>query len=272
MSRPRRRVRGRGAIPPALWPLVVVGVAFLVLPLVGLVVKAPWRAVGDQLTSPPVYEALRLSLICATAATALCVVVGLPLALLLARVEFPGRALVRGVVALPIVLPPVVGGVVLLLAFGRQGLVGRPLDAWFGVGLPFTSAGVVVAETFIALPFFVLAAEGGLRSVDRRLEDAAAVLGAGRFATFWRVTVPLAAPALRAGALLAFARALGEFGATITFAGSLTGTTRTIPLAVYVELERAPAGAIALSVILVVVSLAVIVVLRGRLAPAPARG
>jgi molybdate transport system permease protein len=240
--------------------------ALLVLPLVGLVAHATahGRALAADLASPEALAALRLSLVCSLAATALAIPLGVPLAWLLARCEFPGRRVVRALVLLPMVLPPVVGGVALLLAFGRRGIAGRWLEAVFGVSLPFTAAGVVLAELFVAMPFLVAAAEAGFRQVDRRYEEAAATLGAGRATTLFRVTLPLAAPALGAGAVLCWARALGEFGATITFAGSLPGVTRTLPLAVYQALETRPEAAVALSVLLLAVSLGVLVALRER--------
>ncbi|MGM7442255.1 molybdate ABC transporter permease subunit, partial [Streptomyces tunisiensis] len=254
---------GRG-VPLALLAPALIGLAFLLVPLLALVVRAPWRDLPDQLTSPAVWDALRLSLVCATTATALSLVVGVPLAWLLARTDFPGRSLVRALVTLPLVLPPVVGGVALLLALGRNGVVGRWLDEWFGVTLPFTTAGVVLAETFVALPFLVISVEGTLRAADPRFEEAAATLGASRFTAFRRVTLPLIAPGVAAGAVLAWARALGEFGATITFAGNFPGRTQTMPLAVYLALQNDPAAAIALSLVLLAVSVAVLAGLRDR--------
>jgi molybdate transport system permease protein len=188
----------------------------------------------------------------------------MPLAWILARVTFPGRALVRGLVLLPLVLPPVVGGVALLAAFSRRGLLGSHLYDWFGIQLTFTTAGAILAETFVALPFFVITVEAGLRSMDRRYEDVASTLGAGRLTVFRRVTLPLIVPSVIAGAVLSWARALGEFGATITFAGNIVGKTQTLPLAVYLALEGDPNLAIALSLVLLVVSLVVIVALRDR--------
>ena len=217
-----------------------------------------------MLASGEALAALRLSLVCSLSATAVCIALGLPLAWLQARVDFPGRALVRGIVLVPVVLPPVVGGVALLMALGRRGLVGAWLDSAFGVRLPFTSAGAAIAEAFVALPFFVLTVEGGLRAADRRLEEAARTLGAGPWTVFRRVTLPLLRPALVAGAALAWARALGEFGATITFAGNFPGRTQTLPLLVYVSLESRPEAGILLSVVLLAVSLGVLVALRRR--------
>lgn len=239
-------------------------VAFFALPLVGLIRRTSWSTLADDLTTPDALSALRLSLVCSLSATALSVLFGLPLAWVLARVHFPGRALVRGLVLLPLVLPPVVGGVALLSAFSRRGIVGGPLYDWFGIQFTFTTAGAILAETFVALPFFVITVEAGLRSMDRRYEEAATTLGARPATVFRRVTLPLVAPSVVAGAVLSWARALGEFGATITFAGNIVGRTQTMPLAVYLQLERDPDVAIALSLVLLVVSLTVIVSLRER--------
>jgi molybdate transport system permease protein len=265
-GRRRRRLRegvGRGVPLPLLLPALA-GLAFLLLPLVALLVRAPWRSLPEQLTSPGVWEALRLSLVCATAATALSLVIGVPLAWLLARADFPGRGLVRALVTLPLVLPPVVGGVALLLALGRNGVVGQWLDSWFGITLPFTTTGVILAETFVAMPFLVISVEGTLRAADPRYEEAATTLGASRFTAFRRVTLPLIMPGIAAGSVLAWARALGEFGATITFAGNFPGRTQTMPLAVYLALQNDPAAAIALSLVLLTVSIAVLAALRDR--------
>ena len=240
------------------------GALFFALPLLGLVSRAPWAHVGSELATPEVLAALRLSLMCSLAAVVLSIGFGLPLAWVQARLAFRGRALLRGLTLLPIVLPPVVGGVALLTAFGRRGLIGRWLDAAFGVRLPFTASGVVLAETFVAMPFLVLTLEGAFRSVDQRLEEAARTLGAGPWRVFFRVTLPLVRPSLLAGAALCWARALGEFGATITFAGNFPGRTQTVPLAVYVLLESRPEAGIALSLLLMAVSLCVLVALRER--------
>ncbi|MFE9602186.1 ABC transporter permease [Streptomyces hokutonensis] len=261
----RRRVRmtGHGVPLPLLVPALV-GLAFLLLPLLALLVRAPWRSLPSQLTSTEVWQALQLSLLSATLATAVCLVLGVPLAWLLARTEFPGRRLVRALVTLPLVLPPVVGGVALLLALGRNGVVGQWLDSWFGITLPFTTTGVVVAEAFVAMPFLVISVEGTLRAADPRYEEAAQTLGASRFTAFRRVTLPLIAPGIAAGSVLAWARALGEFGATITFAGNFPGRTQTMPLAVYLALQNDPEAAIALSLVLLAVSIAVLAGLRDR--------
>jgi molybdate transport system permease protein len=255
---------GRARIP---WPLAVpalVATAFLVVPLIALLVRAPWRNLDRVLAESQVVEALRLSLVCASAATVLSLIFGVPLAWVLARARFRGRRLLRALVTLPLVLPPVVGGVALLYAFGRKGLVGEYLDLWFGITLPFTTAGVVVAETFVAMPFLIVTVEGALRTADRDYEEAAATLGASRLTVFRRVTLPLIGPSLVAGSVLCWARALGEFGATITFAGNFPGRTQTMPIAVYRAFERDPEAAIALSLVLLAVSVAVLVALRDK--------
>jgi molybdate transport system permease protein len=242
----------------------LIAVAFLVLPLAGLVVRAPWGRLGSVLSGSDATQALPLSLWTATAATAISLIIGVPLAWLLARASFPGQRILRALVTLPLVLPPVVGGVALLLAFGRTGFLGRYLDSWFGLTIPFTPVAVVMAETFVAMPFLIITVEGALRSADQGFEEAAATLGAARMTVFRRVTVPMIAPSLGAGAVLCWARALGEFGATITFAGSFPGRTETMPIAVYYALETDPDAAIALSLVLLLVSVVVLVCLRGR--------
>ena len=247
-----------------LWLPAGLALAFLVLPLLALLVRTPWSAVPGLLLTAEVGQALRLSLVCATSATLVCLVLGVPLAWVLARARFPGRSLVRALVTVPLVLPPVVGGVALLLLLGRRGVIGQHLDRWFGISLPFTTPAVVIAEAFVALPFLVVAVEGALRGADRRYEDAAATLGASRLTIFRRVTLPLVLPGVVAGAVLCFARALGEFGATITFAGSFPGVTRTMPIEVYLALETDPDRAVVLSLLLLAVSVAVLVGLRDR--------
>lgn len=260
--------RGRGAVRRRA-PLValvpaLLGLAFLVLPLLGLLVRAPWTTLPERLAEPGVLTALRLSLQTATTATLVCVLVGVPLAWVLARTEFPGRQLVRALVTVPMVLPPVVGGVALLLVFGRRGVLGSWLDSAFGITLPFTTTAVVMAQSFVAMPFLVIAVEGALRGADTRYEEAAATLGAGRWTTFRRVTLPLVAPGVAAGAVLCWARALGEFGATITFAGNFPGRTQTMPVAVYLALETEPEAAIVLSLVLLVVSVTILASLRDK--------
>jgi molybdate transport system permease protein len=255
----------RGRRPP-IFVLAVASltVAFLAIPLVGLLSKAPWSTLWSDLTNPVAVDALKLSLICSLWATALSLMLGVPLAWVLARTRLPGRNLVRALTTLPMVLPPVVGGVALLLAFGRDGLLGRLLYDWFGIQLTFSTAGAVLAETFVAMPFLIITVEAALVSMDGRYEEAAASLGAGRWTTFWRVTLPTISPSLVAGAALTWARALGEFGATITFAGDIQGRTQTLPLAVYLALQENEPVAIALSLALLAVSIVVLVSLRGR--------
>jgi molybdate transport system permease protein len=240
-------------------------VALVAVPLIGLLQRAPWSRLGPELSTPEVGQALRLSLECSLGALAVAVVLGVPLAWVLARLSFPGRSLVRALVLLPMVLPPVVGGVALLSAFGRGGFLGRHFGSLPGFPLPFTTRGVIVAEAFVAMPFLVITAEAGLRQANRCYDEAAATLGAGPWRRFRTVTLPLAAPSVAAGAALCWARALGEFGATITFAGNLPGRTQTMPSAIYVTLQTRPEGAIALSLVLLGVALAVLVALRGRL-------
>lgn len=251
-------------LPATAWALAGAATLLLALPVAGLLWRAPWSRVVGDLADPEVRGALRLSMVCSAWATAISVVLGVPLAWVLARARFPGRRALRAVTTLPMVLPPVVGGVALLLAFGRRGLAGQYLDRWFGLRLPFTTAGAVLAATFVAMPFLVVTAEAGFRSADRHLEDAARTLGAGRWTVFGRVTLPMALPSLAAGAVLCWARALGEFGATITFAGNFPGRTQTAPLKVYLLLESQPEAGIALSLALLAVSVAVLIGLRDR--------
>jgi molybdate transport system permease protein len=247
-----------------LVPLATVAVLFLVVPVIGRLVRTPWTTLGEVLTRDTSMQALRLSLVCATLATAVSLLLGVPLAWLLARGDFPGRSVLRAAVTVPLVLPPVVGGVALFAALGRHGLIGGPLDEAFGITLPFTTAAVVVAETFVAMPFLVIAVEGSLRGAPPRYDEGAATHGASRWYTFRRVTLPVVAPGVAAGSVLCWARALGEFGATITFAGSFPGTTRTMPLEVYLTLQQDPAAAVALSLVLLLVSVAVLAGLRER--------
>lgn len=244
--------------------LSVLTLAFFTLPLVGLLQRTEWSELWTQLNQAGTLEALRLSLLCSVCAAVLSVVLGTPLAWTLARSDLPGRGLLRGLVLLPMVLPPVVGGVALLSAFSLRSPLGGWLHDVFGLQLTFTTAGAIMAETFVAMPFYVIAVEAALRGVDRRYEDVAAQLGAGGAVVFRRVTLPMIAPSVAAGAVLAWARALGEFGATITFAGNVAGRTRTLPLAVYLELESDQGSAIAMSLLLLAVSLVVLVSLRDR--------
>ena len=258
---PRRRRQG----PPALLVvLAILGLAVFVVPLVGLLARTPWGDLSTLLSGDVVLDALRISIIASLGATAISAILGVPLAWVLARVEFPGRSIVRGLVVLPLVLPPVVGGAALLFALGRRGIVGEPLYQVTGLVLPFSTWGVVIAATFVAMPFLVITVEGALRNLDPRFEGVAATLGASRWTVLRRVTLPMIGPSLVAGLALTWARALGEFGATITFAGNLQGRTQTLPLAVYVALESDRGTAVVLSLIMVVVSLTVLIVLRER--------
>ena len=241
-----------------------VGAALLVVPLVALLLDTPWSDLGAQLADPAVRDALWLSGLTSALTVALCVLLGTPLAWLLARVEFPGRRLLRGLVAVPLVLPPVVAGVALVAALGRNGLLGGPLHDVTGWTIPYTTTAVVLAHTFVSLPFFVLSVEGALRTAGERFDVVAATLGADRWTTFRRVTLPLALPGVAAGCVLAWARSLGEFGATITFAGNFPGTTQTMPSLIYTTLQADPAAARTLSMLLLVVSIGVLVGLRRR--------
>lgn len=258
----------RTAVPWSLRVPALLAVLLLVLPLLGLLLRAPWSRLPTLLTTSQALDALRLSLVSASAATLVSLVLGVPLAWVLARSRARGVRVLRALVTVPLVLPPVVGGIALLLAFGRNGVVGRHLEAWSGLSLPYSTPAVVLANTFVAMPFLVIAVEGAFRTTSQGYDEAAATLGAGRLTTFRRVTLPLVRPALVAGAVLCWARALGEFGATITFAGSLQGTTRTMPLEIYQQFQSDPDAAVALALVLLAVSVTVLVLLRGRWASA----
>jgi molybdate transport system permease protein len=255
----------RRRLPLVVLGLAGLGAAFVVLPVLALFVRAPWGRIRETLSGVGASTALRLSLEVSLAATAISLLVGVPLAWVLARGSFPGRNVLRALVVLPIVLPPVVGGIGLLVALGREGVVGRWLYGAFGVQLTFTTVGAVIATTFVSMPLVVLATESGLRGLDTRYERAAAAMGGSPWYVFRRVTLPMVAPQLAAGAVLTWARALGEFGATITFAGNLAGKTQTIPLAVFEARQVDQGGAILLSLILVVVSAVVLFLVGGRL-------
>lgn len=258
----QRRISTRP--PLVLVVLAVAGFAFFALPLFGLLVETPWSDLPDLLTTAIVLDALRLSAIASVLATVISAAIGIPIAFVLARVDFRGKAIARGVVLLPLVLPPVVGGAALLFALGRRGLVGEPFFDATGIVLPFSMAGVVIAVTFVAMPFVILTVEGALRNMDRRYEGAAASLGASEWTILRRVTLPMIAPSIASGVVLAWARAFGEFGATVTFAGNIQGRTQTMPLAVFVALESDRAAATVLSLVMIVVALVVLVVLRDR--------
>ncbi|MBI3818211.1 MAG: molybdate ABC transporter permease subunit [Planctomycetes bacterium] len=262
MSRPNSKFIDPLAPPRIIWIPAAIAALFLAGPIVSLVTRAPWATLANDLGSPEVASALALSLICSLAATALSVLIGFPLAWCFARAEFPARHWIRSFVLLPAVLPPVVGGVALLFIFGRRGLLGLWLEESFGVVIPFTTPAVVFAECYIAMPFFIMSAEAGLRASSGELEEAAATLGAGPWRRFIYITIPSCRQAFFAGAALAFARALGEFGATITFAGSLPGRTQTMPLAILLAMETRPDAAIAMSMILIVIALAIFYLFR----------
>ncbi|MFF9348844.1 ABC transporter permease [Streptomyces sp. NPDC014734] len=259
------RSRPPGARAPVVLALpALLAVAFLLMPLIGILARTSWSDLGTHLTAPGVTQALRLSLLVSFWALGLSLLLGVPLAWLLARVDFPGKALVRSLVLLPMVLPPTVGGVALLLGFGRRGLLGPWLEDTFGITLPFHTSGAVVAATFVAMPFLVISLEGALAGLRPSYEETAASLGASPLRVFLTVTLPMVAPGLAAGAALTWARALGEFGATITFAGNLPGTTQTLPLQVYLLLQESPEAATSVSLLLLAIAMTVLVALRGR--------
>lgn len=263
MSRPRRSA-GTGT-PVLLVPPALLGVLFLLLPTLGLLIRAPWSGLAEIYRQSDVLDALRISVVTALEATAVSLVLGVPLAWLLARLRVPGIAIVRAIVTMPLVLPPLVGGVALFLVLGRKGFVGRYLDSWFGVQVPFTQHGIVLAQTLVAMPFLVVTLEGAFRTADRRLEEAAATLGATRLRIFSRVTLPLVVPSLVAGTVLCWARALGEFGATVLFGGNIVGRTQTMPVAVYTQFQGGnPEAAVALSLPLMLVAVVILGALRDK--------
>ncbi len=256
-------MRDRLGRPPALLMVpAVLATMLLLVPLVAMVASTDWQALPGHLTSRAAVDALRISLVTSTVAIVFCLLLGLPLAWLLARVDFRGRSAVRALVTVPLVLPPVVAGVALRSAFGRTGIIGEPLLAWTGFAFPFTTYGVVLAHVFVSMPFVVITIEGALRSTDARYDAAAATLGATRWTTFRRVTVPLALPGVVAGAVLGWARSLGEFGATITFNGNYPGTTQTMPTLIYVTRQADQDAALSLSLVMLLVSVGVLVALR----------
>ncbi len=257
------RSRGPGGevavgLPRWVYLPALLGACFVILPLVAMLLEIDWAHFVPLVTSESSRAALLLSLRTATASTVLCVLIGVPMALVLARSSFPGQSVLRSLVLLPLVLPPVVGGIALLYTFGRQGLLGHQLEA-FGIRIAFTTTAVVLAQTFVALPFLVVSLEGALRTAGSRYETVAATLGARPTTVLRRVTLPLVLPGLISGAVLAFARSLGEFGATLTFAGSLQGVTRTLPLEIYLQRETDPEAAVALSLLLVLVAALIVI-------------
>ena len=256
--------RRRASMPPAIAVPAALAALVLVVPLVALLARAPWSEMAGLLASDSLRSALRLSLLTATMATVVCVLVGVPLAWVLARVAFPGRRFVRALVTVPLVLPPVVAGVALLTAFGRQGFIGAPLRDVLGVTIPFSTTAVVLAQVFVAMPFLVISVESSFRTADPTLDEAAATEGASLWQSFRLINVPLALPGILGGAVLAWARAIGEFGATITFAGNAPGVTRTMPLEIYTALQTDPDPAIALSIVLLALSIVVLAALREK--------
>lgn len=256
MSRPRT-----AQLPGWIYLPAAIGAAFVLLPLIAIIVKVDWSNFATLITSESSRDALYLSLRTSSASTALCILIGVPMAAVLARTSFPGQSVARSLVLLPLVLPPVVGGLALLYTFGRRGILGHTLEI-LNIQIAFSTIAVVLAQTFVALPFLVVSLEGSLRTAGDRYERVAASLGASPSIVFRRVTLPLVMPGLLAGAVLAFARAMGEFGATITFAGSLQGVTRTLPLEIYLQRESDPDAAVALALLLVLFAVVVIAVAR----------
>jgi len=259
---PKVAVRGSNrweytAVPRWVFALAVIGAAFILVPLIGMTVKVNWANFFTLITSDSSRAALWLSLKTAGISTALCIIMGVPLAMVLARSHFYGQRLLRSLILLPLVVPPVVGGLALLYTFGRQGLLGKAMD-FFGINIAFSTTAVIMAQTFVALPFLVLSLEGTLRTAGQRYEAVAATLGAKPTAVLTQITLPLVWPGLLSGAVLSFARSLGEFGATLTFAGSLQGVTRTLPLEIYLQQELDPDAAVALSLVLIVVAIVVV--------------
>lgn len=251
------------ALPRWVYLPAAIGGLFAILPLIAMAAKVDWTRFVPLITSPASRTALLLSVRTATASTVLCVILGVPLALVLARHHGPVARLVRPLILVPLVLPPVVGGLALLYVFGRLGLLGHYLEA-AGIRVAFTTTAVVLAQTFVSLPFLVIALEGAARTAGTGFETVAATLGARPSAVWWRVTLPLLAPGLLSGAVLAFARAIGEFGATLTFAGSRQGVTRTLPLEIYLQRESDPDAAVALSMVLIAVAAGIVVGLGWR--------
>lgn len=252
-----RTPTGLHGVPRWVAGLAALGALLIVLPLVAVIARVDWPEFIPLITSESSIAALLLSLKTAVASTLLCVVFGVPIAIVLARASFAGQRIVRSLVLLPLVLPPVVGGIALLYTFGRRGLLGQSFDL-LGVSIAFSTTAVVLAQTFVAIPFLILSLEGALRTAGTRFEGVASTLGARPTTVFRRITLPLIVPALLSGAILSFARALGEFGATLTFAGSLQSVTRTLPLEIYLQLQTNPDAAVALSLVLVAVAILVV--------------
>jgi len=261
MSQVRRH---RQKLPWQIILIASIAVAFFLSPFIGLLWRTPWSKFTDIVTRREIRDALWLSVQTSLITSIVCFVFGVPLAWLLARVDFRGRRFIRALMTLSMVLPPVIGGIALLFTFGRRGLIGQYLDSWFGIRLPFTTTAVVMAQCFVAMPFLVLTVEAALRQLDTRFEDVARTLGGSRWYVFRRVTLPSVKPSLFAGLVLAWARALGEFGATITFAGNLPGTTQTMPLATYAALDSNPESALILSLLMIAIAFSILIALRDR--------
>lgn len=263
--RTRRRAGGviQVGLPAWIYVPAAIGALFVIVPLVAILLKIDWAHFIPLVTSESSRAALLLSLKTATASTVVCVVIGVPMAMVLARGSFPGQSILRALVLLPLVLPPVVGGIALLYTFGRQGLLGQYLEV-LGLRIAFSTTAVVLAQSFVSLPFLVVSLEGALRSAGNQYESIAATLGARPTTVLRTVTVPLVIPGLMSGAVLAFARSLGEFGATLTFAGSLQGVTRTLPLEIYLQRETDPDAAVALSLLLIVVAAGIVIASASR--------
>ena len=261
----RRRPGGlvQVGLPAWVYLPAAAGALFVIVPLVAILLKIDWAHFIPLITSESSRAALLLSLKTAAASTLVCIVLGVPMALVLARGRFPGQSILRALVLLPLVLPPVVGGIALLYTFGRQGLLGQQLEV-LGIRLAFSTAAVVLAQSFVSLPFLVVSLEGALRSAGEGYEGVAATLGARPTTVLRRVTLPLVVPGLVSGTVLAFARSLGEFGATLTVAGSLQGVTRTLPLEIYLQRETDPDAAVALSLLLIVVAALIVVASTSR--------
>lgn len=269
---PRSRAWRYQAVPRWVYLVAALGALFILVPLLGMVAKVNWAQFVPLITSESSRDALLLSLKTAAASTALCIIFGVPLALVLARAEFPGQRILRALILLPLVVPPVVGGLALLYTLGREGLVGKSLTV-MGIDIAFSTTAVVMAQAFVALPFLVLSLEGTLRTAGQKYEAVAATLGARPSTVLRRITVPLVLPGLVSGAVLSFARSLGEFGATLTFAGSLQGVTRTLPLEIYLQRETDPDAAVALSFLLIAVAVVVVALTyRAPRQPKPVAG
>ncbi|HEV7203533.1 MAG TPA: molybdate ABC transporter permease subunit [Jatrophihabitans sp.] len=264
MSRARARTSPGLGTPLLVVPPALLGVLFLALPTVALLLRTPWPDLGRIYRDQQVWTALRLSIESSLEALVASLVFGVPLAWVLARVRARGMAFVRAIVTIPLVLPPVIGGVALFSSFGRRGVLGDAIRAVTGHDLPFTYPSIVVAQTFVAMPFLVITVEGAFRIADRGVEEAAATLGASRWRIFSRVTLPLVLPAIAAGSVLCWARALGEFGATLLIGGNEPAVTRTLPTLVLTVFQTDPAAAPALSLPLIAVALIVLGALRDK--------